>query len=87
MVPILRKHRPELKIFILDCAPTGLVAVTNLEPSSGTLADSYNSILDELRDLDLSSYTIERLWEEVPIVSSESLMRHPEDLALFLNIY
>ena len=87
IVPLLKKHRQDLKIFILDCAPTGLVAVTNLDPASTILADSYSSLVDELRDLNLETYSIRRLWDNLPMISSRSLVEHPEDLTMFLNVY
>jgi hypothetical protein len=86
VVPILKKHRPDLKILLIDCAPTGLVAISNLDPQSRTLSNSYGTLVDELRDLDLATYSIRRLWSELPVLSSRSLMQHPEDLTLFLDI-
>jgi hypothetical protein len=86
VVPLLRKHRPDLKIFLLDCIPTGLVAIANPDPTSTLLADLYATLVDELRDLDIETYSIRRLWSELPVISSLSLMQHPEDLTLFLNI-
>ena len=86
IVPLLLKHRPDLTIFLLDCAPTGLVAVANLDPASTALADEYSSLVNELRDLDLDAYSIRRLWNALPVISSRSLIAHPEDLTLFLNI-
>jgi hypothetical protein len=86
MVPLLKKHRPDLKIFLLDCSPTGLVAIANLDPESTALTDSYAALVDELRELDLEAFSIRRLWTELPVISSLSLMQHPEDLTLFLTI-
>jgi hypothetical protein len=80
-------HRPDLKIFALDCAPTGLVAIANLDPASTKLAETYSHLVDELRELDLDTYSIRRLWDEVSVISSRSLVEHPEDLTLLLNIY
>ncbi len=87
IVPLLKAHRPDLDIFILDCAPTGLVAIANLDPGSTLLQSAYSSLLSELRDLDLETYTLARLWSEVPVISSRSLVENPEDLTLFLNIH
>jgi hypothetical protein len=86
MVPLLKRHRPDLKIFLLDCVPTGLVAIANLDPDSTVLSTSYSALLDELRELDLEAFSIRRLWTELPVISSHSLVAHPEDLTLFMNI-
>lgn len=85
MVPILKKFRPDLQVFVLDCAPTGLIAVTNLDPSSTILRENYQNTKEIMRNLDLEEFTIQRLWEQFPVISSHSLMEHPEDLSLFLG--
>ena len=86
IVPLLRKHRPDLVVQVFDCAPTGLVAVTGLDPSSTVLADAYHDLLRELRELDLDAYGIQRLWDEPTVISATSLVANPEDLTLFLDI-
>lgn len=87
VVPLLKKHRPDLRIFYLDCAPTGLVAVMNLDAASTVLTTRYRSLVEELRDLDLDTYSLRRIWDDFPVISSRSLMESPEDLTLFLSIY
>jgi hypothetical protein len=87
LVPLLLKHRPDLVMFILDCPPTGLVAITGLDPASTALADGYHGLLKELRALDLEACTIGGLWAALPVLSSRSLMERPEDLTLFLDIH
>lgn len=54
MVPLLRKHRPDLEITVLDAPPTGLVAITNLDPRSTVLADRYAALLREFGGLPLN---------------------------------
>lgn len=87
VVPLLKKYRPDLKIFYLDCAPTGLVAVSNLDPEDASLRQRYSGLVGELRDLDLETFTLRRLWNELPVISSRSLMNFPEDLTLYMSIY
>jgi hypothetical protein len=86
IVPLLRKHRPDLKMFALDRAAAGLVAIANLDPTCTALADGYSRLMDELRELDLETYSIRRLWNNLPVISSRSLLAHPKNLILFLNI-
>lgn len=47
VVPILRKYRPDLVIHLLDCHPTGLVMITNLDPASEVLDKKYFDIVAE----------------------------------------
>lgn len=44
LVPILRKHRPDLKLEIIDCPPSGLLVISQL--NGGTISlDDYNEIV------------------------------------------
>jgi len=48
VLPILRRERPDLHIQILDCEPTGLVLISNLDPRSrylGEQLDKYTKAL------------------------------------------
>ncbi len=87
VVPLLQAHRPDLKLFYLDCAPTGLIAISNLNPNSTKLSAIYSDLIDQLRELSLDSYTIQKLWDSLPVIDTRSLISNPEDLTLFLNIY
>lgn len=51
---ILMKYRPDLKLHAFDAEPTGLVAITNLDPTSTVLEQAYFDILSEFSDLSLS---------------------------------
>jgi hypothetical protein len=85
LLPILKEYRPDLNIFVFDCFPTGLVAVTNLSPESSVLAENHKEILKLIRTASLKDFTIKRLWKEFPIISSHSLLANPGDLTLFLK--
>lgn len=47
LLPILTKYRPDLRVHVFDCPPTGLVAISRVDPTSRVLADSYYDIIDE----------------------------------------
>lgn len=47
VIPILRRHRPDLRITLLDCAPTGLALLGGLDPASRVLAERLPAILAE----------------------------------------
>ncbi len=51
---ILRQARPELRILAFDAAPTGLVAVTNLDPESDVLSREYFPLIDSVRNVTMS---------------------------------
>ena len=53
-VAILKKARPDLKIVAYDAPPTGLIAVTNLDPGSKVLEERYFELVGDMAELDLS---------------------------------
>ena len=65
IVPILRRYRPDIMMTAIDCAPTGLLLLTNLNPESRILAENYKSIVDQFEEIDLASYGLERFNAEV----------------------
>jgi hypothetical protein len=55
IIPVLQKYRPDLKLTILDCAPTGLLLVSDLDPANDTLSQNYDTILRDYQLLTLES--------------------------------
>lgn len=49
-VAILQKYRVDLHIVALDAPPTGLILVTNLNPSSQVIPERYFEIIGEFRN-------------------------------------
>ena len=45
IVPILRRHRPDLETFVIPAYPTGLAVVTRLDPSSTALDERFDEIV------------------------------------------
>jgi hypothetical protein len=86
VIPILKKYRPELRVLFLDCPPTGLVAISGLKRDSEVLSESYYKIVEEFRDLDLSSYDCEKLWQDFPTLNSRALVESLHDLTLYLDV-
>lgn len=59
VVPILQKYRPDLTVEVFDAAPTGLVVVRDLDPTSRTLSENYNEIIAEFdHHNDLEQYLL-----------------------------
>ncbi len=51
LITILQTYRPDLTLCAFDAQPSGLLAVTGLDPTSGVIAERYQSIVAEFRDL------------------------------------
>jgi len=47
MVPVLRKHRPDLVVLPVDTAPTGTVVVFGADPANRVLPDRYDDLVAE----------------------------------------
>jgi hypothetical protein len=86
ILTVLKKRRPDLRVMQLDCGPTGLIAVTNLDPDSKALSRDYNKIVDEAMNLALSDLGIPQLWKIFPTVDTARLAAHPEDITAIFNI-
>lgn len=72
LLPILRSYRPDLKVEVVDCAPTGLVLIRNLDPESKCLREAYDDILATYMDLELEDYGIEKFVSELSLVTAET---------------
>ena len=53
VLSILRIHRPDLRVVVFDAHPTGLAAVTNLNPASTILSDLYFELVAQYKVLTL----------------------------------
>ncbi|MEM9975530.1 MAG: class I SAM-dependent methyltransferase [Pseudomonadota bacterium] len=62
LIPILCQYRPELTMTVLDCRPTGLVLLSDLNPENRALQNSYEKIEAEWRDITLEGYGLERFY-------------------------
>ncbi|TXN04130.1 class I SAM-dependent methyltransferase [Methylobacterium sp. WL103] len=71
ILPVLKKHRNDLKIIAIDADPTGLICITNLNPSSNVLRDDYNKILTEMNE-DLDGGAFDKFWSDVSIVPTSN---------------
>jgi len=86
IIPILQKFRPDLRIFFVDCPPTGLVLCSNLDPYSTVLADHYDQIVREFSGISLSSVSLPALWHMFPMLASDEVTRHPASIPVMLGL-
>jgi hypothetical protein len=59
IIPILREYRADLRITVLDAAPTGLVLLSNLDPGSKTLEKKYGEIVSRYAGVTLNEFGVE----------------------------
>ncbi|MCY1126219.1 hypothetical protein OU426_05070 [Frigidibacter sp. RF13] len=60
LVPILREFRPDLKVDVLDLAPTGLVVVSGLDPHNRVLTERYEEIVARFTGISLDDFGVQR---------------------------
>ena len=69
---LLIEQRSDLKIDVIDAAPTGLAIITNLDPKKLTLSENYECILDKYIDLNLEEYGAHQYYEKFPLLKTHS---------------
>ena len=75
LLPILRQYRPDLRIDVLDCPPTGLVVVSGLDPGNRVLFDAYDDIVDAWRDVTLEAWGLDRFNAQFTFVEALDYLR------------
>ena len=73
IVPILRKYRPDLTIRLVDCAPTGLVFITNLDRKNTILKDAYLDIVEEFMAMPNDADSLERYYRDNKVYSAAEI--------------
>jgi hypothetical protein len=71
---ILRKYRPDLKVIAMNAPPTGLIAISNLNPASQLLTKEFERIITEFAKVDLLEFGVERLVTELDTVTTDTFL-------------
>ena len=80
---LLKRHRQDLDITCLDSAPTGLVLVTGLDPSSTFISDHYAALVREMMGWSLEEIGLDRYFEEMELGSTEHFQTEDQITARF----
>jgi hypothetical protein len=87
LLPILREYRPDLRLHVLDCPPTGLVAITRLDPASSVLGDCYYEIVGQHAATVMDDNRLRSFWEELELTASRPLCEVPDRLTELFTLY
>jgi hypothetical protein len=87
LLPILKKYRPDLRLHVFDCPPTGLVAVTRVDPASRILADCYYDVVDQHAATVMDGDRLRSFWEELELTDSRPLCEEPDRLTELFSLY
>jgi len=75
IIPILQKYRPDLKLEVIGCRPTGLVIVSNVARSNTVLSDNYDDIVAEFADIDFSGRVVEEFYASFEYTPAAEFLR------------
>lgn len=84
LVPVLKELRPDLKLYMADCPPTGLLLVQNLANGSETLGRVYHDLVRQYGTMALADYGLDRLWSDVEHIDSRKLVEDEAQWSIFL---
>jgi hypothetical protein len=80
---LLKRRRPDLVVTALDASPTGLVIITNLDPSSRALSDSYQACVRDMMNWHIPEIGIEQLHAALGLEPTSGLMEDEQITARF----
>lgn len=75
LIPILQTWRPDLRLTVLDCKPTGLVCVSGLDPENRVLSQNYDKIVADYSGFDLDGFGVERFFGSFQMESARTQRR------------
>ncbi len=81
----LQASRPDLRVRYLDCGPTGLVAVSQLDPASTVLSARYEELAEMMQGLAMDPARLRALWRMHPFLDTAALAANPADITAVLN--
>jgi len=73
VLPVLARQRPDLRITVLDCPPTGLVVITGLRPEAPHLRKRLPAILARLDAAPAKPGALQAWLEEVAVTDSRAI--------------
>jgi hypothetical protein len=82
VLEIIIKYRTDLRVVVFNAHPTGLVAVTRLDPSSRLLTDRYFDLVAEYKDRDLIEHG-NALHQNITIVDTREFSTFESMSTLF----
>ena len=85
IIPILQKYRPDLKLVFVDCPPTGLLFVTNLDPRNRILQENYLKIVEEFSSIENTESNILEMYSSIKVTSSAAVLNE-FDHSLYFSI-
>lgn len=80
---LLKRYRPDLKMTVLDAAPTGLVLITNLDPNNKKLYEDYSDCVTKMMSWSLDEIGVAALFNEMQVAPTSSIENNEQLTAHF----
>ncbi len=77
---LIKRKRPDIKLTALDASGTGLLILTNLDPSNRVLSEHYHEFIDEMLSWDLAEIEPSNYFKEIGVTSTNTVLQH-EDIS------
>lgn len=87
ILPILMKYRPDLRMFCLDCPPSGLAVISGIDSHNDTLSRNYYSIIGDSLSLSLKRAELLDFWRSFPILDSKKILGSKEDITGIFSLW
>lgn len=76
VVSMIQKYCPDFRVVLVDCEPTGVAFITNLDPTSRLLDDNYLKIAKEFRDAQNNSASLDAFFDNQQIAEASSIIEN-----------
>lgn len=80
IIPILREYRPDLRVDVLDCSPTGLVVVSGLDPSNDVFEKNRHDVLAQYLDMELADFGLNKFYKCATVQSADSYLTETDTI-------
>jgi hypothetical protein len=69
---ILKRHRPDLTIRMLDCASSGLAVITGLNPENTFISNGMEAALAEIDPISFEQFGARNYYDEIGLLSADN---------------
>lgn len=74
VIMMLKKYRPDITMHCMDAHPTGLVLLTDLDPTSTVLSTNYEQIVSEMKSLELVKIGLRPYIASLPVLPTSEFI-------------
>lgn len=69
IIPVLQEYRPDLDLKVVNCRPTGLALIGNLDPKNTVLKENYEEVVAKYIEMSIDEFGRDTLAEALTMTS------------------